>query len=100
MPKIKKVSLYSVQLTELEMNSLRDMLQYYEDFSDEDSPTHLAVRQSFGIKPSGEPKIPARKIEEPNNTNIPDEGETLPERALRVASGKSRGPKGRITRNE
>lgn len=105
MAKIESIHLYRVQFSESEMSALRNMMQYYEDYADVDSETSARVRREFGISPS--PEVSGSPVDEDFNDGEPDtpnEQETLPERAIRVASGQ-RTPrqgqrKSRLTDNE
>ena len=86
------------------MAALRGMMQYYEDYADEDDSTSVRLRREFGIKSTPQaPQTPVEDFDEDDGPIVPPESESLPEKALRVAGQRSAAStrrKSRLTGNE
>ncbi len=77
--KIQKVSRYRFECSEDEIASLIHMLEFYRDYANDDSEDRLRLRMDFGVMP----------VEEDGDIEESAEREeTLPEKAIRVSSGR------------
>ncbi len=79
---IEEVKYYRLKVSAQEMKAIRDMLAEYDPETSGDSEAMQSVRAAFGVKPTS-----PTEVEEEEGIHQ----ETLPERALRISSGKRTG---------